>query len=230
MSVPGIDIEVIECLDDLLNIAADWNVAQDLCEDKHVFLDHRFITAWWRHVGQGKAMQTLVLRRGDEVQGIVPLAISRGWEAFPTREKFVRIAEDFQYLPSMRWRRFVPIRRLTFPLSFPSSNIRSHLILPRAGPEHASAVLAYCHKIRDRWDLLCLDGIPRDSDQEKLLCEAAPYHGLRRGLSRYSRTLLHASLPTSLEEYSRTAFSELPQRVASGTAPEHGADGRPWWV
>jgi hypothetical protein len=146
-------------------------------------------------------MHTLVLRRGDKIEGIVPLAISRGWEAFPTREKFVRIAEDFQYLPSTRWRRFVPIRRLTFPLSFPSSNIRSHLILPRAGREHALAVMAYCHKIRDRWDLLSLDGIPRDSDQETLLCEAAAYHGLRRGLSRHSRTLLHASLPASLEEY-----------------------------
>lgn len=197
----GIQIEVIDSLDGLLQIGPDWQAAQDLCDHKHVFLDHRFITAWWRHVGRGKAMHTLVLRRGGEIQGIVPLAISRGWEAFPTREKFVRIAEDFQHLPSTRWRRFVPIRRLTFPLSFPSSNIRSHLIVPRPGPEHASAVMAYCKKIRDRWDLLSLDGIPINSDQEKLLCDAAALHGLRRGLSRHSRTLLHATLPASMDEY-----------------------------
>jgi CelD/BcsL family acetyltransferase involved in cellulose biosynthesis len=101
----------------------------------------------------------------------------------------------------MRWRRFVPIRRLTFPLSFPSSNIRSHLILRRADPGQTEAVLSYCHRIRDCWDVLSLDGIPEGSEQEGLLCGAAARFGLKRGRARHSRTLLHASLPSSMEAF-----------------------------
>jgi len=132
MNHASIEIEVVDCLDALLGIREEWDDVQDACVHKHVFLDHRFITAWWRHAGRGKAMHTLVLRRGGVVEGIMPLALSRGWEAFPTREKNVRIAEDFQHLPSMRWRRVVPMRRLSFPLSLPSSNIRAHFLLRRA--------------------------------------------------------------------------------------------------
>jgi hypothetical protein len=195
----GIEIQVIDRLDDLLNIRDEWNAVQDACEHKHVFLDHRFTTAWWQHVGHGKAMRTLVLRRDGAVEGIVPLVLSRGWEAFPTSEKNVRIAEDFQHLPSTRWRRFVPIRRLSFPLSFPSSNLRSHLLLRRPDAAQAAAVLSYCQSICGEWDVLSLDGIPEGSEQETLLCEAAPRAGLQRGRSRQSRALLHASLPASME-------------------------------
>ena len=99
MTIADIQIEVIDCLDDLSRIEDEWNAVQDACDHKHVFLDHRFISAWWRHLGRGKSMHTLVLRRGSAVEGIVPLALSRGWEAFPTTEKNIRIAEDFQHLP-----------------------------------------------------------------------------------------------------------------------------------
>jgi CelD/BcsL family acetyltransferase involved in cellulose biosynthesis len=196
-----IEIQVIDCLDDLLRIKDEWNAVQDACEHKHVFLDHRFITAWWKHLGRGKSMHTLVLRRAGTVEGIVPLALSRGWEAFPTTEKNIRIAEDFQHLPAMRWRRVVPIRRLTFPLSLPSSNLRAHFLLRRADPEQIGAVLAYCQKIRDQWDLVSLDGIPEGSDQEALLSAEAARVGLRRGRSRHSRPLLYATLPASMEAF-----------------------------
>jgi CelD/BcsL family acetyltransferase involved in cellulose biosynthesis len=196
-----IEIQVIDCLDDLLRIKDEWNAVQDACEHKHVFLDHRFITAWWKHLGRGKSMHTLVLRRAGTVEGIVPLALSRGWEAFPTTEKNIRIAEDFQYLPAMRWRRVVPIRRLTFPLSLPSSNLRAHFLLRRADPEQIGAVLSYCQKISDQWDLVSLDGIPEGSEQEALLSAAAARLGLRRGRSRHTRPLLYATLPGSMDAF-----------------------------
>lgn len=197
----GIEIQVIDCLDDLEGIGQSWNAVQRTCEHKHVFLDHRFVTAWWRGAGQDKSMHTLVLWSRGEVHGIVPLALTRGWEAFPTRGKNVRIAEDYQHLPSMRWRRFVPVRRLGFPLSFSSSNIRSHLILREANLRQIESVLSYCRTIRDRWDILSLDGIPKGSDQENLLSGAAPYFGLRRGQSRHERSFLRTSLPSSMEVF-----------------------------
>ena len=201
MAIADTHIEVIDCLDDLSRIRDEWNAVQDACDHKHVFLDHRFISAWWRHLGRGKSMHTLVLRRGGSVEGIVPLALSRGWEAFPTTEKNIRIAEDFHYIPSMRWRRVVPIRRLTFPLSFPSSNLRAHFLMRAPDREQIEAVLSYCREIRKHWDLLSLDGIPEGSEQEALISEAAPRFDLQRGKSRHSRTLLRAALPPTMEAF-----------------------------
>src|SRR5687768_5047504 len=197
----GVEVQVVDRLDDLPGIAAAWRELQDACEHKHVFLDHRFIAAWWRHAGHGKSMHTLALRRGNAVVGVVPLALSHGWEAFPTSEKNVRIADDFQYLSSLRWRRVVPIRRLSFPLSFPSANLRAHFLLRQAESSAIEAVLAYCHSIRDRWDILAFDGIPSGSAQEAILCNVAGDFGLRPGKSRRERTLLHATLPDSMDAF-----------------------------
>lgn len=197
----GIEIQVIDRLDDLLGLRDAWDSVQNACEHKHVFLDHRFITAWWRHTAPGKSMHTLVLRRANTVVGIVPLALSHGWEAFPTSEKNVRIAEDFQHLPSLRWRRFVPIRRLSFPLSFSSTNLRGHLLLRQTDAPQIRAVLAYCHSIRNCWDILSFDGLPAGSEQESLLSAAAMDFGFRRGKSRRQRTTLRATLPDSMETF-----------------------------
>ena len=201
MTLADIQIEVIDCLDDLSRIEDDWNAVQDACDHKHVFLDHRFISAWWRHLGRGKSMHTLVLRRGGSVEGIVPLALSRGWEAFPTTEKNIRIAEDFHHIPAMRWRRVVPIRRLTFPLSFPSSNLRAHFLLREPQRQLIEAALSYCRTIRKHWDMLSLDGIPEASEQEALISGAAPRFGLQRGKSRHGRILLRAALPPTMEAF-----------------------------
>lgn len=197
----GVEVQILDRLDDLPRLEAAWREVQDACEHKHVCLDQRFIAAWWRHAGHGKSMHTLALRRGNAVVGIVPLALSRGWEAFPTSEKNVRIADDFQYLPSLRWRRVVPIRRLSFPLSFPSTNLRAHFLLRQADTSQIEAVLDYCRSIRDRWDVLAFDGIPSGSTQEAMLCDAAGDFGLRRGKSRRERTLLRATLPDSMDAF-----------------------------
>jgi hypothetical protein len=201
MTYADIEIQIIDSLDDLSAIRDEWNAVQDACEHKHVFLDHRFVTAWWRHAGHGKSMHTLVLRRRGIVEGVVPLTLSCGLEAFPTSEKNARIAEDFQFLPSLRWRRFVPVRRLSFPLSFASANLRGHFILRRTDSEQIAAVLAYCESIRGQWDVLALDGIPEGAEQQQLVCASASRFGLRRGRSRQSRILLQAVLPASMEAF-----------------------------
>jgi hypothetical protein len=201
MSGDGLDLQVITSVDGLRQLRAEWHDVQDACRHEHALLDHRFVSAWWRHVGAGKEMHTLAVRRAGVTVGVVPLALSRGWEAYPTRGKNVRIAEDFDNLPSMRWRRVLPIRRLTFPLSFLSSNIRGHLLLRRDEAAVVDAVLSYCESIRDRWDLLSLDGIPAGSMQEELLCQGARRLGLSLGRARHSRRFLQASLPASMEMF-----------------------------
>ena len=201
MATHGVRLDVIENLDGLCAIEEDWNRVQDVCEHRHLLLDHRFAVAWWRELGEGKSMRILVLRRQGVIEGIGPLMLSRGWEVFPTQGKNVRIAEDYQHLPGARWRRCVPIRRLGFFQSFASSNIRSHLLLRQPDAALVDAVLDYCRGIRHEWDLLSLDGIPDGSVQERLLRERGAAMGLRAGRAAHHRVVLHARLPSTMEAF-----------------------------
>ncbi|MEQ8660638.1 MAG: GNAT family N-acetyltransferase [Gammaproteobacteria bacterium] len=197
-----IAIEVIDDARSLAASGADWDRLQDAACHRHVLLDRRFIDAWWRHFGAGKRMRTLVLRRAGAVFAIAPLMLSHGREVFPTSGKNVRIADDYRYLPATRWRRLVPIRRLGFALNFPSSNIRSHLLLADDGDAGAiGAVLAWCAAVRADWDLLALDGIPVGSAQARLLAAAAPGCGLAMGRAHHVRAFLSASLPATMEAF-----------------------------
>ncbi|MEQ8496920.1 MAG: GNAT family N-acetyltransferase, partial [Gammaproteobacteria bacterium] len=203
-----IEVQVIDHAAGLATLAGDWARLQDASGCQHVLLDARFITAWWRHFGAGKRMRTLVLRRDDAIVAIAPLMLSRGFEVFPTRGKNVRIADDYRHLPGTRWRRFVPIRRLGFALNFPSSNIRSHLLLAdEEDTDAVDAVLAWCAAARGEWDLLALDGIPVSSSQERLLLARAARHGLVSGRARHTREFLNARLPATMEAFlgARTA-------------------------
>jgi hypothetical protein len=74
-------------------------------------------------------------------------------------------------------------------------------VLRRPDAVLVEAVLSYCHQIRDRWDILALDGIPQGSEQERLLCALAPGFGLRQGRSRHSRSFLSTPLPDSMTEF-----------------------------
>jgi hypothetical protein len=201
MTEARVEVQLVDTLDRLLALRAEWDEVQDACPEEHVFLDHRFCAHWWRAWGSGKEMHTLLLRRDGVIEGIVPLVLSRGWEAYPTSSKSFRIADDFRYLPNTRWRRFVPIRRLTFPLNFPSSNIRSHFLLRRDDPRLIEAVLGYCASIRSRWDILCLEGVPVGSEQERVLEDLLRCHGMRESEARNTRGFLRTSLPESMSEF-----------------------------
>jgi len=170
--------------------------------DQHVMLDFRWVRAWWEHFGDGKELHVLLIRDGRGAPlAIAPLVVSRGWEAFPSRETLVQMAEDFRYIRRERYRRLIPIRRLTFPLNLASSNLRAHFL----GQGHLASVPAvicrYARAIARRWDLFVLEGLPAESGQRSAFAAAATSCGLSVSSRHYERRLGYIPLPATMEDY-----------------------------
>jgi len=197
----AITTDVVTDAAGLAALAPEWQEVQSACRHRHVLADPRFVGTWWQAYGADKTLSVLALRRHGDLVGVVPLVYSRGLEALPSRGKHVRIADDYRHLPGTRWRRVVPVRRLSFPLNFASSGIRYHCLLRDDEPELYDALFAHAIATRRRWDLMCLDGIPEGSEQQRALLAAAARHGLSVGLARHVRGFLSARLPATMDEF-----------------------------
>ena len=113
----AIDVERVRTLERLAEIGDDWDALQRRCSERHVMLDHRWISTWLSIFGRDKEPCILMLRRNGELLGIAPLVISRGRELFPTRKHQVHMAEEFRFTRVPAMLRLWPIRRLSFVLS-----------------------------------------------------------------------------------------------------------------
>jgi CelD/BcsL family acetyltransferase involved in cellulose biosynthesis len=213
MSPEEIEVRRIDSLSDLQGIGEEWDALQAACPEKHVLLDRRWVTAWWRHLGGEKALHVLLLRRGGVTVGIAPLMISRGCEVFPCREPYVQIAEDFHFVPAGRWRRVVPVRRLTFPLNVSSNNGRAHILMAEPDPAVLKAVVDYCRRIAGEWDLMVLEGLPASSGQAEELRRQAASGGLRNSTYHYAREVLRTDLPRTMEEFLARRSSHFRKRL-----------------
>ena len=194
-------VTVTDTLEGLEKLAAEWSALQVASEVKHVLMDHRFIASWYEQLGSDKEMHVLSLHSSGDLVGIAPLVVSSGLEAFPDRGKNVRLIDDYEHLPGLRWRRVVPIKRLTYPLSFAASNIHGHPLLVEKKPEYYRAIFEYALEIKDRWDLLSLDGAPPDSVEWSGFSQAGHALGLKQGLTEHSREFYAIELPKSFAEF-----------------------------
>jgi len=213
MSAQEIDVRRIDSSHALEEIRGEWEALQTACPEKHVLLDHRWVISWWRHFGEGKSLHVLLLRRGTEAVGIAPFMVSRGREVFPQRDPYVQIADDFRFIPADRWRRVVPIRRLTFLLNVSTNNVRSQILTAGEDPSLAAAVLEYCGRIANEWDLMVLEGLPASSGQAEALRRLAPAGRLRACSYRYSRKILRTELSRSLDEFLARRSSHFRKRL-----------------
>lgn len=211
----GLAVQRLTSLAELEAAAAPWEAVHAACPARHVLLDHRWVCAWWRAFGGGRGLNCLLLRRDKEVVGVVPLILSRGWEVFPFRDPYVQIAEDYRHLPASRWRRWVWVRRLSFPLNIPSGNIRGHLLLAAGEDESeaAEALLRDCALIRRRWDLLALDGLPAAGGQEEAARQAAPGVGLHMAREAMERTMMRSPLPPTLDAFLQRRSGHFRKRL-----------------
>ena len=58
-----IEVERVDSADRLEQLRPEWDRIQDLCPWKHVLLDFRWVSAWWRSFGAGKELHVLALRQ-----------------------------------------------------------------------------------------------------------------------------------------------------------------------
>jgi len=205
-------VERVSTLDGLIAMRADWDRLQDAGEWKHVLLDHRWATAWWRHFGGEKELHVLVLRRGSELVGIAPFVLSKGLEAFPAKDAQFKIIDDYQHLRVPRWRRVVPVRRVTLLVNLASHNEHSHVLLDEEDPELYERILQYWRERSSSWDLFVMDGLPEDSPQPDGLRAAAGKVGLKTLAHGKSLGLFSVELGNSIEDFLKSRSRHFRKR------------------
>jgi CelD/BcsL family acetyltransferase involved in cellulose biosynthesis len=212
-NVSAVEVERIGSLERLADIEHEWDSLQSRCPEKHVLLDHRWVTGWLEAFGQGSQLHVLILRVGGVAVGLVPLIVTKSYELFPSRNLHVHTGDDYRYTrvpSSMRW---VPIRRLSFPLSVAVANRRSHFLFPEHHPRLYAATMNYVASIARDWDLLVIEGFPSGSPQEALLLQAAAAAGLRDDGRRFDRVSMFANLPDSMDAFLAAKTNHFRKRM-----------------
>jgi hypothetical protein len=208
-----ISVDRLATLNELEAVGPVWNALQDACGHQHVMMDHRWIHTWWRHFGHGKAQHTLLLSSGGTAVGIIPLAITRGMEAFPFRDPYLCCLDDYPSLPSLRFQRLVPLRRLTFPLNLASANNRGLAIFPQPARELYGAVGRYAAENAGSWDVATLSGMRTWDREDLVLAAAAANSGLSVGTRESDRTTLYIDLPSTFSEFMQSRTSHFRSRL-----------------
>lgn len=70
----GVVVRVISDLKGFESLSATWNSLLLKCQDDNsIFLTYEWLWTWWRHFGEGKKLNILLIEKGSQVIGIVPL-------------------------------------------------------------------------------------------------------------------------------------------------------------
>lgn len=212
-SYDEVEVQRIASLPQLVAFGNEWDKVQRRCADKYVLLDHRWVCTWLKHFGTNKQLHVLVLRVRGDVIGIVPLIISAGLELFPSRSHHVYTTDDYKYTRVPRFVRLVPVRRLSFPLSVPVGNRRSHFLFVEQDPRFYQVTVRYMEAIAREWDLLVVEGLPKGSQQEALLLSSVCQSGLRDDGRRFDRATLYANLPDSIDAFLAAKSGDFRRRL-----------------
>ncbi|MBB3021701.1 hypothetical protein FHR70_004806 [Microvirga lupini] len=192
--------------------SSDWNLVQDRCQYHHVLMDHRWVKAWWNVFGAGKDLHGLVVHHKGQPIGIAPMIYSQGWESWPSRDGKLQIAEDSKNLSIPAWQRFVPIRRVTFPLNIPSHNSRAHILIADNPAQVCGEILDYWKDRSHTWDVMVLDGLPEKSGQRDMLQAAAASKGLMTLPHGRVREMYSADLTGGMDGYLARRGSHFRKR------------------
>ena len=67
-------IRIISDLKQFESLSATWNSLLPKCQDDNsIFLTYEWLRTWWRHFGEGRKLNILLIEKGGQVIGIVPL-------------------------------------------------------------------------------------------------------------------------------------------------------------
>ena len=212
-SISEVQVERIGSLTQLCEFGQQWDSLQRRCPDKHVLMDHRWVSTWLKIFATGSHIHVLVIRSGGAVVGLVPLTITRSYELFPAGKFHVHTGLDYRYSTVPRFARLVPVRRLSFPLSVAVANRRSHFLFLEHDPRFYTEIMNYVRSIARDWDLFVIEGFPSGSPQEQLLLDPAARAGLTRDGRKGERTSMFANLPDSMDAFLAAKSNHFRKRL-----------------
>ena len=167
------------------SLAPVWDSLLEKCrDDSSMYLTHEWLSTWWQHLGEGKRLNLLLIEKGQEVIGIVPLA----------RNEYRIGPFKLDALESITWTNCNYVG----------------LILPEHRPEVVAALLAYlAENLRGVSLILRLSLIPEDSQFLDALRRNCTRFERSLVIEEKEKALApYITLPATWDEY----FSSLGRR------------------
>jgi CelD/BcsL family acetyltransferase involved in cellulose biosynthesis len=130
-------VEVISEEPSFLSLEPAWNRLVEEAGIDHPFLTFAWVRTWWECFGSGKKLHILVVKAGDEVIGIAPLALTY-------RRMYGIKLRCLEFLSNVHTPRF-------------------DVIVSRRPPEVYRALWQHLQKEGGLWDLLLLCQVPEGS-------------------------------------------------------------------
>ena len=152
----GCSVDVVTDYGAFLELEAEWNETVDRAGVVHPFLRHEWVRTWWDCFGAGARLYIVVVRAGSRIIAIAPL-----------------MRETAQMYG-------MPVRRIRFLQN--DHTPRTDVIVAERPEESYRAIWNALVNDSDRWDVLQLSQLPRDSATRPTLSELAAAAGWSTGI------------------------------------------------
>jgi len=150
-------VDVVSDYATFVNLEAEWNETVERAGIAHPFLRHEWVRTWWDAFGTPDArLYILVVRAHGRITAIAP---------------FMRDTAPMYG---------VPARRIRFIQN--DHTPRTDIVVAAQPDESYRAIWRALRADRDRWDVLQLSQLERESDTRRLLCELAAADGCATGV------------------------------------------------
>lgn len=149
-------VDVVTDYAAFLDLEPEWNEAVDRAGIAHPFLRHEWVRTWWDCFGAGARLHVLIVRAGNRITAIAPL-----------------MRESAQMYG-------IPVRRIRFLQN--DHTPRTDFIIAERPAESYRAIWHALRNDSDRWDVLQLSQLPRDSATRPTLVELATTDGCSTGV------------------------------------------------
>jgi CelD/BcsL family acetyltransferase involved in cellulose biosynthesis len=149
--IDSYSVETIVDYSAFLDLEKSWNDAVERACIPHPFLRHEWVRTWWDCFGRDRQLHILVVRSLGRIVAIAPLM----WET--TRMYGL------------------PVRQLR--LIHNDHTPRTDVIVTEGSQEAYRAIWNALQEMRDRWDVLLLSQIPKDSPTRTIILNLATADG-----------------------------------------------------
>lgn len=152
------EIKAITKFDEFLNLENTWDSVLEKSQSDDVCLTFEWFKAWWLGFGKNKQLFILLLMEKGNLIGIAPFMIKRA-----------------------RYRGF-PVREISFIQNEHSPH--SDFLFAERREDVLDTVIEYLKKEKNKWDLINLNNVPKDSPNYEILQKCLKRNGMLFGVKK----------------------------------------------
>ncbi len=183
-------VDLVTDADAFARLEPEWNDAVERAGVTHPFLRHEWMSTWWQCFDAGRQLRLVIVRSSGRIIAIAPL-----------------LAETTSIGG-------VPVRQLR--VLFNDHTPRAEFIVCEPGERAYRAIWQALADLRDRWDVLLLGQLPRESKTRTVAAQLAEACGETIGVWRSSDSP-YLSLAGTWESYFNGLSGKFRSNVRNRT-------------